>query len=191
MAFVERLSKAYPNYFDTVNVLEIGSLNINGSVTQFFKNCNYLGVDVGEGPGVDHVMNGADPRVVSNWKGQVSTVISCNCFEHNALWVDTFKNMIEVLKPGGMIIVTAAGTDFPEHGTPRSDPNSSPLTVKLGETFYQNFDNDFFMHHVGDFAIKHLHQFAIDTIPRGDEPGCDFFFFGFKMLMDVRESLLT
>jgi hypothetical protein len=32
-------------------VIEVGNLNLNGSVREFFSECDYLGLEVGEGEG--------------------------------------------------------------------------------------------------------------------------------------------
>ena len=51
--FVRSLTVRFPIYFAGQKVLEIGSLDINGSIRQFFSGCEYIGVDLGEGNGVD------------------------------------------------------------------------------------------------------------------------------------------
>ncbi len=58
--FVAKLSQKFPELFVRTNVLEIGSLNINGSIRQFFQQCNYIGVDIGEGRDVDLVARGEE-----------------------------------------------------------------------------------------------------------------------------------
>ena len=45
--------KRYGNLFKNKKVLDIGSLDINGSNRFLFEDCNYLGIDVGEGKNVD------------------------------------------------------------------------------------------------------------------------------------------
>ena len=37
-------------------------------------------------------------------------VISCECFEHNPYWRETFLNMTRVLRPGGLFVLTCATT---------------------------------------------------------------------------------
>ena len=53
--FCRKISEAFPNYFIGKKVLDIGSLDINGNNRFFLQNCNYIGLDVGEGPNVDVV----------------------------------------------------------------------------------------------------------------------------------------
>jgi hypothetical protein len=58
--FVGAIKKSYPEFFTNAKVLEVGSLDINGSIRPFFENCDYLGVDLGEGRGVDMVAKGEE-----------------------------------------------------------------------------------------------------------------------------------
>ena len=51
--FCKRMSDLFPQYFTGKKVLDIGSLDINGNNRFFLTNCNYIGLDVGEGPNVD------------------------------------------------------------------------------------------------------------------------------------------
>jgi hypothetical protein len=44
--FVQKLRNNFSNFFTDKKVLEIGSLNINGSIREFFDNCKYTGIDV-------------------------------------------------------------------------------------------------------------------------------------------------
>jgi hypothetical protein len=48
--FVSGVKTQFPEFFEGGRVLEIGSLDINGSVRDFFVNCEeYVGCDLGEG----------------------------------------------------------------------------------------------------------------------------------------------
>lgn len=58
MWFFQNIKAFFPRFFDNVSVLEIGSLNINGTVREFFTNCNFTGIDIGPGPCVDIVIPG-------------------------------------------------------------------------------------------------------------------------------------
>jgi hypothetical protein len=46
MNFVNSVKMKYPNNFENVRVLEIGSYNVNGTVRVFFDKCEYVGIDV-------------------------------------------------------------------------------------------------------------------------------------------------
>jgi len=139
--FVRLCSEAFPAYFRNTRVVEIGSWNVNGSVRTLFTQCNYTGVDVSVGPGVDVVCSGA---AFAGDSDSYDVAISCECFEHNRDWKGTFANMVRMLRPGGLCIVTTALPGRHEHGTPRSD-NSLSLTVRDGDPYYRNLDkSDFY-----------------------------------------------
>jgi SAM-dependent methyltransferase len=122
--FVKTCQQKYPNAFSQAKVLEVGSLDINGSVRQFFTDCDYLGIDVGEGKGVDLVCQGQEFQGRAN---SFDTAISCECFEHNPYWIATFENMHRVVKQGGLVVMSCATTGRPEHGTRRTSPEDAPL----------------------------------------------------------------
>ena len=109
-AFVATIKMAFPSYFAGSRVLEVGSLNINGSVRQHFSGGQYIGLDVGPGPGVDVVCQGQDYDAPD---GSFDVVISCECLEHNPFWRETFENMLRLCRPGGLVIMTCASTGAP------------------------------------------------------------------------------
>lgn len=51
--FCLKVKSLFPECFDNVNVLDVGSLDINGNNQYLFTNANYLGLDIGPGPNVD------------------------------------------------------------------------------------------------------------------------------------------
>lgn len=116
---------------------EIGSLDINGSIRPFFKTDKYVGFDIAEGKGVDSVEQG---QLIGSPTGHYDVTVSAECFEHNPFWVETFSNMLRMTKPGGLVIFSCATVGRPEHGTSRSTPNNSPLTVQAGWNYYLNLD---------------------------------------------------
>ncbi len=120
--FVRGVKQRFPQYFSKSKVLEIGSLDINGSVRQFFDDCQYIGVDLGAGKGVDLIAKGEE---LTYDDGLFDTVISCECLEHNPEWVKTFNNMARMAS--GIVIMTCATTGRPEHGTRRTSPSDAPF----------------------------------------------------------------
>lgn len=134
-AFVQKIAEAVPDLFSSRCVLEIGSLDINGSVRQFFDDCDYIGVDLEPGPGVDVVSEG---QKYDAQDASFDVVISCECMEHNPYWKETFANMVRACRPGGLAIMTCATVGRPEHGTARSDPKASPFTIANGWNYYAN-----------------------------------------------------
>lgn len=139
--FLLTLSDDLGEHFRHRRVLEVGSLDINGSVRMVFSDCDYVGLDVAEGKGVDVVCEGQKYDAPDN---SFDVVISCEVMEHNPHWQETFRNMIRICRPGGLVIMTCATTGRPEHGTARTDASLSPLTVNLGWNYYLNLrERDF------------------------------------------------
>lgn len=111
------------------SVTDLGGRDINGSPRLLFPGARYVAVDVVPGPGVDVV---ADART---WVPEqpVDCVVCCEVLEHvpdpdrfvAAAW--------EALKPGGLLVVTAA--------CPPRAPHSAADGGQLrpGE-FYRNVD---------------------------------------------------
>lgn len=58
LEFIEITKSIFPEMFVGLKVLEIGSLDINGSVRSFFDNCDYTRLDIAPGRGVDVVCEG-------------------------------------------------------------------------------------------------------------------------------------
>jgi len=134
--FVQLTKQLFPDFFYKKKVLEIGSLDICGSVRTFFEDCDYIGIDVAEGPGVDVVCQGQD---YTSEDGLFDIVLSCEAMEHNPMWKETFLNMIRLTRPGGMVLMTCASFGREEHGTSRtSSVDASPLSVSIGWEYYKN-----------------------------------------------------
>jgi SAM-dependent methyltransferase len=165
--FVKGVAHLHPNNFHNAKVLEVGSLDINGSVRQFFKDCNYIGIDLGEGKGVDIVCTGQDYDAPDN---EFDTVISCECFEHNPDWVATFTNMHRMAKPNGLIIMTCATTGRPEHGTKRTSPGDAPFC----DDYYRNLTEQDFVDNLNIDNMFSTYEFGV-----GHETK-DLYFYGVK-----------
>lgn len=161
--FVSGVKQFLPEYFSDKKVLEIGSLNINGSVREFFERCDYLGLDLGAGKDVDLVCSGQDFGAQAN---SFDVVISCEAMEHNPEWRKTWLNMMRLVKHDGLIIMTCATTGRRQHGTEEFNPADSPLTMQLGQNYYRNLTQDDFsslMAHdawfsVSSFFVDHTHH---------------------------------
>lgn len=170
--FVQKVKLKYPTYFFQKKVLEVGSLNINGSVRDFFSYCDYLGIDVGSGPCVDLVCEGQNLDHPDN---TYDVTLSCECFEHNPYWVETFKNMHRMTKSSGLVFMSCATTGRPEHGTTRTSPSDSPLTIGKGWDYYKNLtENDF----RDSFNIDDMfseYKFEVGTTH------ADLYFYGIKI----------
>lgn len=142
--FVLAVRDMHPAHFKEVKVLEIGSLDINGTIRIFFDHCDYIGCDIGPGLHVDIVCPGEQ---LAFDDGEFDTVASCECFEHNPQWEPTFRNMHRMTKVGGLVFFSCATTGRPEHGTTNAHPMDAPhcgdyYRNLTREDFEQAFDLD-------------------------------------------------
>jgi SAM-dependent methyltransferase len=170
--FVSFVKKQYPKYFDKSTVLEIGSLDINGSVRPLFTNCAYIGLDIATGPGVDVVGLGHEYDMPT---ATFDCVISCECFEHDPFYEKTFLNMLRLCKPGGLIIFSCATVGRAEHGTSCCEPRVSPLTVAAGWDYYKNLtEKDFRKICKFESEFKQF-EFSTNTIVH------DLYFYGIRV----------
>lgn len=136
LKFIELVEKFFSlSEISDVHVLEIGSYDVNGSIRKFFPQRNYIGVDLTEGPGVDMV---ADGHELTFDDSAFDVTISCEVFEHNPFWKETFENMYRMTKPGGFVVFTCASTGRIEHGTKRTSPKSSPGSQSIEWDYYEN-----------------------------------------------------
>ena len=176
--YLQSVKDKFTDFFHNKKVLEVGSLNINGTVRDFFTNCDYTGIDVGEGKDVDIVVQGQNYDAPDN---TFDVVLSCECFEHNPEWVATFKNMYRMCKPGGLVIMTCATGAREEHGTTRSDPNSSPLTVGIGWDYYKNVSEDDFRKELDIVSMFKEFKFSTGNPAHNEDgPHMDLYFYGTK-----------
>ena len=112
--FIKQVKAKYPSYFINKYVIEFGSLDINGTPKEFFKDCpdcKYYGVDWRAGPGVDHVClaHKYNPLVKFN------VVISTEMLEHDKFAKESVENMVRLLDSNGLLIITCAGPLRKEH----------------------------------------------------------------------------
>jgi hypothetical protein len=158
--FVEKVKAKFPEHFKGVGVWEIGSRNINGTVRPFFEGCKYTGFDLGYGPCVDVVGHFCD--INHSLCGGPKTIISCEAMEHDRRWRETVHSMIDHIRSGGLIVITAGGPGRPEHGTHNHDPVSSPDTLD----YYGNVTEELFREAVdshADFVMGDFEAYEFDV----------------------------
>lgn len=102
------------------DVLEVGSVNINGGVRELCADArSYTGIDPEAGPGVDVVADAAGYRPAK----KVHVVICNEVLEHAPRPVEVIDCAYRSLKPGGHLILTCASTGRKPHGARgASDP---------------------------------------------------------------------
>jgi SAM-dependent methyltransferase len=126
LAYIGATAKTFPS---PALVVDLGGLNINGSPRWLFDGANYVSVDVVYGPGVDVVANATTYKPAN---GDLADIVICaEVLEHTPEAPEIVRNAIEILRPGGLFIMTAAG------------PNRAPHSavdggrLRMGE-FYRN-----------------------------------------------------
>ncbi len=177
-AFCESVKQQFPEFFKNKKVLDIGSLDINGSNRTLFENCDYTGIDVGEGRNVDVVSVGHLFQGPDNY---YDTIISTEVFEHDMYYEKTVQNVMRMLKPGGLFLFTCAAPGRPEHGTTRQGEWCAPLLLQISEEwagYYKNLVPEDFK------VIPNFMETFTDTyfeIKDTDiEIPSDLYFYGFK-----------
>jgi len=170
-AFINSIKEKYTEFFSNKIVLECGSLNINGSVRDFFSNCTYIGLDVGKGEGVDVVSLAHEYSMPDN---TFDTVCSCEMFEHDPHWIKSFDNMIRLCKTKGLLFFTCATTGRQEHGTFFNRPEDSPLTFNKGWDYYKNLTENDFKEHFHFDELFDAYEFSVN------KSHFDLYFYGIK-----------
>jgi SAM-dependent methyltransferase len=105
-------------------VIEAGALNVNGSVRPHVESLGpsvYVGTDMRDGPGVDLAIAAEDLPAYQAWPGGdagFEVMVSTEMLEHAPDWQAAMRGMIEVLRPGGILVLTTRSEGFPLHGYP-------------------------------------------------------------------------
>lgn len=114
-----RIVGRYLNPSESLNILDVGSYDFNGTYKQLFvwNNWKYIGADISAGPNVDVVI---DDRY--EWKifedGQFDVVVSGQALEHMEFpWIAA-KAIYRVCKTGGICIVIAPAR-WEHHPSPK------------------------------------------------------------------------
>lgn len=117
--WLEGVKRAYPQYFTGVKVLELGSLDVNGSMWELFEDCEMTGVDWIAGPHVTHVMKAAETSFEPE---TFDVLLSFNHLEHDPFWKESLAHNLSALKPDALIILRWATRSSGKHG-PHFDPD--------------------------------------------------------------------
>lgn len=138
-------------------VLEIGSLDINGSIKSMFDTLtsdggSYFGIDLQEGPGVDLVID----AVAYKSDEPYDMIICAEVFEHTPAWKAIILNAHSLLVDGGMFIATMAGEGRPPHSAIDTNP------IRSWE-YYNNITNLELATMLDVFTTAEVNVFADDT----------------------------
>ena len=175
--FCKRVRHTFPEFFENVEVVDFGSLDINGCNRGLFKDSFYTGVDLGPGENVDvlSVAHEYNPLKAPD------VVISTEMLEHDAYWEKSLRNMYRILRPGGLMVFTCATTGRPVHGTRNTSPTDSPFTLD----YYRNLTKADIM------SVLDVDALFSDYVFEVDGGSCDLYFWGLKrgvVLSDARQA---
>jgi hypothetical protein len=130
------------------SIVEIGARNINGTLRQLFVETPpflYVGVDIAAGPLVDVVADGATFTPDS----MPDTVLCAEVFEHtNRAWA-ICENVLTMLAPGGLFLVSAASDPRPPHSAVDGGP------LREGE-YYRNVPPTMLEQWLSGFSKVHV-----------------------------------
>lgn len=125
--------------------LDVGSFDVNGTARSEFKKrgWQYTGFDAESGKNVDVV--GSVEHLSKAFPGKPFDCVSCfETLEHLKDPTRAVSEMKRVLRPGGMIILSAAGNGFREHRHPidcwRILPDGMKVLLDgMGDVFVEEF----------------------------------------------------
>jgi SAM-dependent methyltransferase len=180
--FCDKVKNLFPDNFRNIRVLDIGSFNVNGNEEFLFTDCDFVGLDIGEGEGVDVVCPAQDYDAPDE---NFDTIISCECWEHNPFYKESIQNAVRMLKSGGLFLFTCATTGRPEHGTKRLEYESKQYHENwktMPNVFVESWDNDYYKNVTEEDVrdaidvdkIFSEYKFEIN------ESHCDLYFWGIK-----------
>ena len=108
-------------------ILEVGSLNVNGSVRDLFDRYWYFGIDRKPGPGVDRVLDVRkaarflNPTKITetiNGFSAYGTVLCLEVIEHDPNPFEVLEAIESLLYAGGRLVLTTRGIGYPLHDEP-------------------------------------------------------------------------
>jgi len=102
-----------------LDILDIGSMDVNGSYRSLFsrRSWRYVGADIQSGANVDIVL-GDHYRWRQIRSDSYDVVVSGQAFEHIPFFWLTMQEIARVLKPGGLCCIVAP-SEGPEHRYPQ------------------------------------------------------------------------
>jgi SAM-dependent methyltransferase len=108
------LAARYCDAARPLRIVDVGSFDVNGSYREIFAkpSWRYVGVDIAAGPNVDVVLS--SPYRFPFARGFADLVISGQAFEHIEYFWLTWREMVRVLRPAGLIFLIAPSRG-PEH----------------------------------------------------------------------------
>lgn len=158
--FLRRVRARWPEAVDGAAAVEFGAYNVNGSAREVLDASSlvsplspltpspnsgrggassWLGVDWRPGPGVDVVCLAHEFRPTTD-DGRPLTfdlAVSTEMLEHDPFWRESLRRMIEVVRPGGCVLLTCAGPGRAAHEVGCAPPADGRPTTDDGRPHYQ------------------------------------------------------
>jgi SAM-dependent methyltransferase len=133
LQFCKSVRRRYPWRFVHARVLDVGSLDVNGTNRYLFRftGCRYTGLDLGPGPNVDVV---TPVHLYDAPPASFDIVVSTEAMEHDPYLPLSLRKMADLVRPNGLLLFTCATTGRPEHGTSTTSAADSPHTP----SYYRN-----------------------------------------------------
>lgn len=154
--YMLQVKAQYPRYFNNVFVLDCGSLDVNGNNRYLFQylregGAQYYGIDRMEGDNVDEVClihefiprwrtSGVTQLAGGERENQnptltIDIILCVEVLEHDEHWTKSVAHMTDILRPGGMLIITAAGPKRKPHSAyiPGAKPEEDEHYMNMSE----------------------------------------------------------
>lgn len=96
---------------EPVDVIEIGSRDVNGTVRTLFPHATWMGIDLYEGPAVDVACNALEYTPAK----QYDVSVCLEVLEHAKEWRKLVRCLHDWVKPEGRTIITCAGPGREPH----------------------------------------------------------------------------
>lgn len=185
--FLLRIAKLLPQYFTGVEVIDIGSGDVNGNNRHLFSDLKkYIGVDVVKAPNVDLVCKAKD--IPAN-TGLFDTVVSSECFEHDNQVMQTLNRILSLIKPGGLFVFTCASIGRREHGTKRcgaTESYSQKMSFDHRQEWYPNYYQNLSMDDI--FRMIDFQSYFTTINMEYNESSRDLYFYGIRNNKPVASS---
>ncbi|MBT9161783.1 MAG: putative teichuronic acid biosynthesis glycosyltransferase TuaH [Dehalococcoidia bacterium] len=111
--------KAKKYIIPSYTLLEVGSRDVNGTLRDLLMDSvrEYVGVDLFDGKGVDRVVSVLELNAIYS-ESTFDMVLSTEMLEHCFEWREALLQMLLVLKPGGILLITTRSPGFELHDYP-------------------------------------------------------------------------
>ncbi|MEE9504231.1 MAG: methyltransferase domain-containing protein [Thermodesulfobacteriota bacterium] len=143
-------------------IYEFGSLQVPGQegfadLRPFFPGKEYVGCDLGEGPGVDRIVDVHNINLPSE---SIGTAIIVDTLEHVEFFREAMTGIHRILKPNGIVIISSV-MNFPIHDYPedywRFTPNGFKSILRIFPASFVDFvGNTTFPHTVIGVGFKDI-----------------------------------